>query len=177
MKKTLLYFLYEQGIKHRLPHVYLDMDGVLVDLERGSIDVHGKILNDVPKPERWDKINAIKNFWKELNWMPGAKKMWDFLKPYTPSIMSAWTKHDPNSAKGKEDWLKGHVGSLSRSRINLVMRADKKRFAKDGRTGAPNILIDDHPTNIGEWEANGGIGIHHTNVNRTIAKLKKLGFA
>ena len=57
------------------------------------------------------------------------------------------------------------------------MRADKKRFAKDGRTGAPNILIDDHPKNIGEWEANGGIGIHHTNVNRTITKLKKLGFA
>jgi len=149
----------------------------ITDLERGSIDVHGKILNDVPKPERWDKINAIKNFWKELNWMPGAKKIWDFLKPYTPSIMSAWTKHDPNSAKGKEDWLKSHVGRLSRSRINLVMRSDKQRFAKDGRTGAPNILIDDHPTNIGEWEANGGIGIHHTSVNRTIAKLKKLGFA
>ena len=177
MKKTLLHFLYEQGIKHQLPHVYLDMDGVLVDLEGGSIKVHGAKLGDVPKPERWDKIKAIKNFWKELNWMPGAKKMWDFLKPYTPSIMSAWTKHDPNSAKGKEDWLKSHVEKLSRSRINLVMRADKKRFAKDGRTGAPNILIDDHPKNIGEWEASGGIGIHHTSVNRTIAKLKKLGFA
>ena len=177
MKKTLLHFLYEQGIKHRLPHVYLDMDGVLVDLERGSIEVHGAKLGDVPKPERWDKINAIKNFWKNLEWMPGAKKMWDFLKPYTPSIMSAWTKHDPNSPKGKEDWLKAHVGRLSRNRINLVMRSDKKRFAKDGRTGAPNILIDDHPTNIGEWEANGGIGIYHTSVNRTITKLKKLGFA
>ena len=177
MKRTLIQFLYEQGIEKRMPHVYLDMDGVLVNLEKGAFKVHGAKLSDVPKPERWDKINAIKNFWKELNWMPGAKKIWDFLKPYTQSIMSAWTKHDPNSAKGKEDWLKGHVGSLSRSRINLVMRADKKRFAKDGRTGAPNILIDDHPKNIGEWEANGGIGIHHTNVNRTITKLKKLGFA
>ena len=177
MKKTLIHFLYEQGIEHRLPHVYLDMDGVLVDLERGSVKVHGKTLSDVPKPERWDKIHAIKDFWKTLEWMPGAEKLWNFLKPYMPSIMSAWTKHDPNSALGKADWLKGHVGKLSRHRINLVMRADKKRFAKDGRTGAPNILIDDHPKNIGEWEASGGIGIHHTSVNRTIAKLKKLGFA
>ena len=177
MKKTLIQFLYEQGINTSLPHVYLDMDGVLVDLERGSIKVHGKTLSDVPKPERWDKIHAIKNFWKELEWMPGAKKMWNFLKPYTPSIMSAWTKHDLNSAKGKEDWLKSHVGKLSRHRINLVMRADKKRFAKDGRTKQPNILIDDHPKNIGEWEAQGGIGIHHTSVNGTIAKLKRLGFA
>ena len=38
-------------------------------------------------------------------------------------------------------------------------------------------LPDDHPKNIGEWEAQGGIGIHHTSVNGTIAKLKKLGFA
>ena len=50
MKKTLIQFLYEQGIEQRLPHVYLDMDGVLVDLERGSIDVHGAKLSDVPKP-------------------------------------------------------------------------------------------------------------------------------
>ena len=177
MKKTLIQFLYEQGIEKRMPHVYLDMDGVLVNLEKGAFKVHGANLGDVPKPERWDKINAKKDFWKTLEWMPGAEKLWKFLKPYMPSIMSAWTKHDPNSAKGKEDWLKGHVEKLSKHRINLVMRADKKRFAKDGRTGAPNILIDDHPKNIGEWEASGGIGIHHTSVNRTIAKLKKLGFA
>ena len=117
MKKTLIQFLYEQGIEKRMPHVYLDMDGVLVNLEKGAYNVHGAKLSDVPKPERWDKINAIKDFWKTLEWMPGAKKMWDFLKPYTPSIMSAWTRHDLNSPKGKEDWLKSHVGRLSRDRV------------------------------------------------------------
>ena len=57
------------------------------------------------------------------------------------------------------------------------MRQDKKRFAKDGRTKRPNVLVDDHPKNIKEWEDQGGIGIHHTSVNKTIAQLKKLGFA
>ena len=51
------------------------------------------------------------------------------------------------------------------------MRSDKQRFARDGRTQMPNILVDDHK-NIREWEAKGGIGIHHTSVERTIAKLK-----
>jgi hypothetical protein len=30
--------------------------------------------------------------------------------------------------------------------------------------------------NINEWEARGGIGIHHTDVGKTINKLKSLGF-
>ena len=42
--------------------------------------------------------------------------------------------------------------------------------------GTPNALIDDYMKNIKEWEAKGGIGIHHTNVSKTIAELKKLGF-
>jgi 5'(3')-deoxyribonucleotidase len=175
--KTLTHLLYELKIKDALPHVYLDMDGVIVNLEKGAFKLHGKQLGDVPKPARWQKISDTKDFWKDLEWMPGSKKLWNFLKPYEPSIMSAYAKSEPNSAKGKEDWLKKNVEKLPRSRINLVMRSDKQRFAKDGRTHAPNILIDDHEKNIREWEAKGGIGIHHTDVNRTIARLKEIGFA
>ena len=175
--KTLAYFLNEYKIKETLPHVYVDMDGVIVNLEKGAFKVHGKQLSDVKRPERWDKISDTKDFWKNLEWMPGSKKLWNFLKPYKPSIMSAYAKSEPNSAKGKEEWLKKNVEKLPRSRINLVMRSDKQRFARDGRTQAPNILIDDHEKNIREWESKGGIGIHHTSVERTIARLKEIGFA
>ena len=175
--KTLAYFLNEYKIKETLPHVYLDMDGVIVNLEKGAFKVHGKQLSDVKRPERWDKISDTKDFWKDLEWMPGSKKLWNFLKPYKPSIMSAYAKSEPNSAKGKEEWLKKNVEKLPRSRINLVMRSDKQRFARDGRTQAPNILIDEHEKNIREWESKGGIGIHHTSVERTIARLKEIGFA
>ena len=98
MKKTLIQFLYESGIETGMPHVYLDMDGVLVNLEKGAYKVHGANLGDVPKPERWEKIRDTKDFWKNLEWMPGAEKLWNFLKPYEPSIMSAYATHEPNSA-------------------------------------------------------------------------------
>ena len=175
--KTLLHLLYELKIKDGLPHVYLDMDGVLVNLEKGALKVNGVPIGDVPKPVRWKKVTATKDFWKNLEWMPSAKKLWNFLKPYEPSIMSAYTPNEPNSAGGKEDWLKKNVEKLSRGRINLVMRADKQKFARDGRTQAPNILIDDHIKNVREWESKGGIAIHHTSVERTLTKLGKLGFA
>ena len=57
--KTLEHFLYEQEIKKRLPHVYLDMDGVLVNLEKGAMQVHGKPLSQVPKPMKWEKISKV----------------------------------------------------------------------------------------------------------------------
>jgi hypothetical protein len=37
-------------------------------------------------------------------------------------------------------------------------------------------LIDDYLKNIKEWEAAGGIGIHHTSPNNTISQLKRNGF-
>ena len=40
----------------------------------------------------------------------------------------------------------------------------------------PCVLIDDYIKNIKEWEAKGGIGVHHTNVNKSINQLKSLGY-
>ena len=173
MKKTLIHFLYEQGIEHRLPHVYLDMDGVLVDLEKGAYKVHGAKLGDVPKPERWDKINAIKSFWKELEWMPGAKRLYQKIMKYNPYILSAYSGRDPTSRNGKMKWLAKNT-DFKKSNILLVMRSQKQKYATTN--GKPNVLIDDYIKNIKEWESKGGIGVHHTSVGKSIGELNRLGF-
>jgi hypothetical protein len=54
------------------------------------------------------------------------------------------------------------------------LRSQKKDFATTDEK--PNVLIDDYDKNIREWEAKGGIGIHHTDVGKTISELKRLGF-
>ena len=71
-------------------------------------------------------------------------------------------------------WLSQRT-DFKRSKIHLVMRSQKQAFAKD-TDGEPNVLIDDYIKNIKEWEAKGGIGIHHTSVPKTINDLKRLGF-
>ena len=87
--------------------------------------------------------------------------------------MSAYTGRDPTSKVGKMKWLSKNT-KFSRSKIHLVLRSQKKDYAKTD--GKPNVLIDDYIKNINEWERAGGIGIHHTNTSKTLSKLKKLGF-
>ena len=103
-----------------------------------------------------------------------AQRMWTFINRYDAHILSAYSTKDPNSRKGKLAWLKSNARLTKKSRIHLVLRADKQRFAMIN--GKPNLLIDDYIKNIHEWEAKGGIGVHHTSPTNTLAELKRLGF-
>tara|TARA_B100001173_G_scaffold7257_1_gene6350 strand:- start:1027 stop:1548 length:522 start_codon:yes stop_codon:yes gene_type:complete len=158
-----------------LPSIYCDLDQVLVALLKGADKVvPGGSFVDADKEERWKAINQTKDFWANLDWMPNAKRLHDFIVRYDAYVLSAYSNRDPNSKVGKMKWLKKNT-KFQRGKIHLVRRSQKQAFAKN-RDGEPNVLIDDHIKNIEEWTAKGGIGIRHTNVGKTIAELKKLGF-
>ena len=114
-----------------------------------------------------------REFWANLEWMKDAKKLYQFIARYDPKILSASSKRDVNSRPGKLKWLSKNT-KIKRGDTNLVNRAEKQKFATTD--GKPNILIDDYKKNIIEWETKGGIGVHHTNVSKTISELKRLGF-
>ena len=105
--------------------------------------------------------------------MPNAKKLYQFIARYNTKILSAYTNKDPNSRNGKMKWLSKNT-NFKRKDIHLVMRSEKQNYAVSD--GKPNVLIDDHPKNIREWEAKGGIGILHTSVSKSMSELKRLGF-
>ena len=112
-------------------------------------------------------------FGKPLEWMPNAKKLYQFIVRYDTKILSAYTNKDPNSKMGKMKWLSKNT-NFKRKDIHLVQRSQKQNYAVSDEK--PNVLIDDYDKNIREWEASGGIGIHHTDVGKTISELKRLGF-
>jgi 5'(3')-deoxyribonucleotidase len=156
-----------------LPEIYCDLDEVLVDFMRGANAAVGGDFVKMDADERWNKINQVKGFWANLGWKPNAKKLHDFIIRYNPHVLSAHTGRDPTSKVGKMKWLKKNAG-FKRANIHLVLRSQKQSYATTD--DKPNILIDDYIKNIREWEAKGGIGIHHTDVGKTISELKRLGF-
>ena len=156
-----------------LPEIYCDLDEVLVDFMRGANAAVGGDFVKMDTDERWNKINQTKGFWGNLGWKPNAKRLHDFIIKYNPHVLSAYTGRDPTSKVGKMKWLKKNA-NFKRANIHLVLRSQKKSYATTD--DKPNILIDDYDKNIRAWEAKGGIGIHHTDVGKTISELKRLGF-
>ena len=158
-----------------LPTIYCDMDMVLCDFLKGAEEVLGTSFVKADKRTKWSTISAKKDFWVSLDWMPGAKKLWTFVNKYDAHILSAYSSKDSNSRKGKMDWLRKYAKLSQKSRIHLVMREDKQKYAMTN-DGKPNLLIDDYIKNVNEFKAKGGIGVHHTSPSDTIAQLKQLGF-
>ena len=150
--------------------IYCDMDGVLVDFERGYEELTGKNIrgNHVKgNADFWQPItDAGVEFWTKLKWMSDGKQLWDYIKKHKPSLLSAPSREE-SSRIGKHIWVENNTPG-----VNLILRAaDKKQeFA------SPNaILIDDRADNIQRWKDAGGVGIHHTSAENTINELEKLG--
>ena len=151
--------------------IFCDMDGVLVDFERGYHELTGNHTSQFPKGDNefWKPLEeegAI--FWATLPWMPDGQELWRYIKRYRPNILTA-PSMDPSSRAGKEAWCKMHINSQYR---NLYFKPAKY---KSDFAGQDRILIDDRDDTIASWKAKGGIGIHHTSASNTIKQLQKLG--
>jgi hypothetical protein len=171
--------------------IYLDMDGCITDFQGDfqALKTNKKGL----RFEEWDKVYGRHTAWAEIgkaglehweymSWMPDGKELWNYLKEYNPTILSAPSR-DPRSARGKILWVNRELGlnvdSATRSAkgpkwaqdSRMILSAQKYMFAKR----YPNsILIDDTANKIRDWQNNGGIGILHTDTESTIAKLEEI---
>jgi hypothetical protein len=66
--------LIEKVSTEDLPSVYCDMDMVLCNFMKAADNAVGGSFVQADKEDRWKKINQVKNFWSDLEWMPGAKR-------------------------------------------------------------------------------------------------------
>ena len=148
--------------------IYCDMDGVLVDFNKGYFELTGHQLDGIHRTDThfWDPINeAGYEFWINLEWMPDGKELWSYIEKYTPELLSAPSRQ-PDSRIAKNDWVKRELPG-----VHLILRSakHKKDFASP-----TSILIDVRVDNIADWVSTGGIGILHKNAEDTILQLKDL---
>lgn len=151
--------------------IYCDMDGVLVDFDRGYKELTGMLPFEAEQSSNvasfWEPINqAGAQWWAELKWMPDGKILWNHIKKYNPPLLSAPSK-EQSSRIGKAAWVRRE---LPHAQLILKPADQKQQYA------TPNsILIDDKQKNIDQWNQSGGIGILHTTAETTIKELQKLG--
>lgn len=151
--------------------IYCDMDGVLTAFEKQTKLKTGKTCAELDKlgdDHFWSEIKkAGIEFWSHMPPMSDMKKLWDFIKPHKPKILSAPARTIEFCVEGKKAWLKKHLGSVE----GIFVRASEKQ-----KYAGPNaILIDDLEKNISQWVSKGGIGILHKSAEQTIKELKSLG--
>lgn len=173
----------------KLPHVFLDLDGVQADFAGAVEGLYGLSHEDA-KQKVQEKIVELANsspqevydFFADLKQLPGGKKIVNWLNsnniPYT--ILSAPLRgpYAASSVEGKKAWLAKYTPDV----VSTALFAhDKHEHALDG--GRPNILIDDYHKKITAWNQAGGIGIKHEDetkvpgaAERTIKRLEEIFF-
>jgi 5'(3')-deoxyribonucleotidase len=159
--------------------IFCDMDGVLVDFDKGYEDLTGiytKHSDVQDKNTFWNTFNnSLKEkgmseyeYWANLDWEKGGPMLWNYIKKYTPYILTS-PSSNPKSREGKRNWVSRLDGMKN---IYFRKAQDKADFSRKNK-----ILIDDRADTIERWNSKDGIGILHDpkNPRATLKTLKQLG--
>jgi len=155
--------------------IFVDMDGVLVDLDAGlkKLDRSYKMENKGPliPIDLKTKILNTPKFWANLPKTSDFDELWNVVSDLNPKILTANSIWDSRAKQDKWEWVQKNC-EIPNYNFYCVLRNEKQLFAKTN--GHPNILIDDYDLNCEEWEKRGGISILHENSKNTIKQLKIL---
>jgi hypothetical protein len=188
MLKTFSEFLTEESNDSPKVRIFCDLDGVLVDFNRGfeNLDANKENLSpaDYEKEhsltEMWKIVDAEgDSFWANLRWMNDGRALWDYIKRYDPTILSSPSR-SKSSIEGKIKWIKRNLG-ISQEKpttsskkwdqeSRIILSRNKYKFA----SGPNDILIDDTQSKLDKWVEAGGTGILHTDSTDTIRVLEQI---
>ncbi len=151
------------------------MDGVLCNFEKRFTDLYGKDALGARDRKNfttnWPNFIMDGNF-ENLEWFPGGKELLHFIQYATDwevEILSSsgGEKFHSEVAAQKVVWL---CNKGIPYKANIVPgRKHKTAYATP-----ETILIDDTEDIIVNFNAAGGVGILHKDINETLAKLRTL---
>lgn len=148
--------------------LFLDLDGVLADFDRGVELLLGQRRDQPPPPRMWAVIAKAPAFYDTLEMMADAQILWDFCKPFAPTILTGLPR-----GKWAEPQKRRWVANMLGRDVDVIttMSRDKHKFSGPG-----HVLVDDRVKLREAWQQQGGLFIHHVSAARGIAALRKAGF-
>lgn len=165
----------------KIKKLYLDMDGVLADFDRGVRELAGAEplpVNGKRSPEdderMWAAVRGVDHFYGRLEPMPGAvemfERLWEKYGDACEILTGVPRPHRgiAHAGEDKAEWVRRRLSPDIV--VNIVLRAQKPEFC----AGPDCVLIDDTRSNIRQWEEAGGTGILHEGVEATLAALERL---
>ena len=147
--------------------LFLDLDGVLADFDRGVHAVTGARPEALPLKTMWAALAKAPAFFETLELMHDAEALWRFCAPHRPTILTglplgAWAPDQ------KRRWVARVLGV--HVPIITCMSRDKPRWSGPG-----HVLVDDRASAREGWERKGGRFVHHVSAEQSIARLRELG--
>jgi 5'(3')-deoxyribonucleotidase len=173
--------------------IYLDMDGVLADFNKGArkaYEHYHKIVGlysdmkttkykEKLRQDLIDNIKDTKDFWLNLDWEPNGQALWSFIKSNIDksniAVLTAPLDQDEKRCcRDKFVWITKKLGGIPKQRF--ICAHDKWNYVGKFNSSYKQILIDDRKDNIDKWNNSGGIGILHNsqNLNDTIKNLEQI---
>jgi 5'(3')-deoxyribonucleotidase len=144
--------------------VALDMDGVLVNFNKGASEKHGIALTEeqyrcslqkhwgLTQKDFWSKCSGFE-FWDNLEWMPDGKDILstvvELVGKENIAICTSPAK-DPMCLAGKYNWVRREIPWLERRMIITPI--------KEWCASKWTVLVDDNPEKIDNFVKAGGKG-------------------
>ena len=173
--------------------IYLEMDGMLADFDRGSRQVTdddalltrpstqlGKRLNGTSQ-EVWRLLESHPDFYLDLPLVPGATQLYEVLRAYRPLILTTapkppgadYARQFRNVAAKKRAWCRKHFPWIPYQDFICTTSSEKLKYL-GYRLGRVQLLIDPDARNCARWKEDGGVAIQHTDVETTISEFHRL---
>lgn len=126
------------------------------------------LMQNIPTGKLWATVGKDKDFWMNLEWMSDGPALWNYIKPYHPTVLTG-VSMDKNCAPQKRIWVARELGD----HVDVItcFAREKLQWAK-----TDTLLIDDKERNCQQWASKGGSFILHTDTPSTIEQLKFFGF-
>jgi hypothetical protein len=130
--------------------IYCDMDGVLVDFEKGVQQLLRKGTSNLDKEFMWKHIAQTPHWFERLEWKQDGKKLWHAIKHLRPDILTG-VPNIKSSCVDKYNWCKRELNLLEAHHVDMAY-ADGPHCAHESING--NLPREDTTNVITCWSKN-----------------------